>query len=103
MVTWDDPLYKPCPIDEFRYWYEITNLDQCQVFDPPQLIDEGTTTNTFITLPDLETYSTYMIYVAGRNEAGDGETTSNISTTNSSSMYTIELYISLPTNLNVKV
>ena len=91
-VTWNDPVFKPCPIEEYYYSYELINLDQCEVIEPPVMIREGTTKEQFLSLSGLETYSTYRIYVYGQNDAGNGQIQNQTSVTNSSSEYLVSLH-----------
>ena len=67
-----EPTDKPCPIDRYHYRVELLNLEQCNEYDEPLVAEEGFTTGNYLLITNLESYSTYIVYVYGENEAGNG-------------------------------
>ena len=67
-----EPTDKPCPIDRYNYRVELLNLEQCEEYNEPFVAEEGFTVGSNLLITDLESYSTYIVYVYGENEAGNG-------------------------------
>ena len=48
------------------------NLGQCEEYDTPVIVVADSTTNTYLQITNIDSYSTYIVYVNGENEAGNG-------------------------------
>ncbi len=48
------------------------NLGQCEEYDTPVIVAADSTTSTYLQITNIDSYSTYIVYVNGENEAGNG-------------------------------
>ena len=83
-VFWDEPI--ACNVTDYRVEYELTNQDQCQEIEDPQRVILGYVVLTKVALTDLLPYSTYIVYITPRNDAGFGILESSYNTTQAMGM-----------------
>ena len=86
-VFWDEPI--ACIVTDYRVEYEFTNHDQCQEIEDPQRVLLGYAVLTKAAITDLLSYSTYIVYITPRNDAGVGITESTYNTTQAMGMYNV--------------
>ena len=87
-VFWDVPI--ACSITDYRVEYELTNQDQCLEIEDPQRVLLGFVVLTKVAVTDLLQYSTYIVYITPRKDAGFGITASIYNTTQAMGMHYVD-------------
>ena len=75
-IRWNPPsLDVPgsCQADNYFVEYQLADKDQCQNIRDSSIETYGSVTSTEVTLAELMSYSTYMVYVTARNDGGDAD------------------------------